>query len=280
MNNTEHPSWLEKLSHFLSREPHSQKQLIEILRDAQQRELIDRDALQMIEGVLAVSDKKVCDVMVPRPQMVVVDGDQHPTDVLPTIIQSQHSRFPVIGDTPDKVYGILLAKDLLPFTLESKLSNPYVRDLVRPPIFIPESKPLDILLKEFRLNRNHMAIVVDEYGGVAGLVTIEDVLEEIVGDIEDEYDVDEGEQPIKELEKNIYLVNALTPIDDFNRYFKVDFSDEDFDTVGGLILRQFGHLPKRNEKVMLGNFEVLVVKATRRGIQALQFKRIKNKAAK
>lgn len=272
MSNTEY-SWFEKLSHFLSREPHSQKQLIEMLRDAQQHELIDRDALQMIEGVLAVSDKKVRDIMVPRPQMIVVEGDAHPTDILPIIIQSQHSRFPVIENTPDKVLGILLAKDLIPFIIENKKTDRLVRDLVRSATFIPENKPLDMLLKEFRANRNHMAIVVDEYGGIAGLVTIEDVLEEIVGDIEDEYDIDEKEPSIKQLEKNTFLVNALTPISDFNRYFNTDFSDADFDTVGGLILRQFGHLPKRNEKITLGHFEVLVIKATRRGIQTLQFKK-------
>jgi magnesium and cobalt transporter len=274
MSNTEHASWFERLSHFLSREPHSQSQLIEMLRDAQQRELIDHDALKMIEGVLAVSGKKVRDVMVPRPQMVVVESDAHPTDILPLIIQSQHSRFPVMGDTPDKVLGILLAKDLLPFTIAPKPHQSHVRDLVRPAIFIPESKPLDILLKEFRLNRNHMAIVVDEYGSTSGLVTIEDVLEQIVGEIEDEYDVDDKEPSIKEIEKNIFLVNALTPIDTFNHYFHADFSDADFDTIGGLILQKFGYLPKRNETITFDNFEVLILKATRRGIQWVQVKKI------
>src|SRR3990167_4450830 len=267
----QHPSWFERLSHFLSREPNSQAQLIEILRDAQQRQLIDRDALHMLEGVLAVSVKNVRDIMVPRPQMVVVDANALPIDTLPTIIQSQHSRFPVIEETYDKVLGILLAKDLLPFTIEPKPTQCYIRDLVRPAIFIPESKPLDILLKEFRLNRNHMAIVVDEYGSTSGLVTIEDVLEQIVGDIEDEYDVDEKEQPIKELEKNIYLVNALTTINDFNHYFKTDFNNANFDTIGGLIVQAFGYLPNRNETITFGDFEVQVTKATRRGIQSLQF---------
>lgn len=274
MNNIEHPSWFERLSHFLSREPHSQTQLIEILRDAQQRELIDRDALQMIEGVLAVSEKKVRDIMVPRPQMVVIDGDAKPIDVLPTIIQSQHSRFPVIEDNRDKVLGILLAKDLLQFMTDTESNYHTIHDLIRPALFIPESKPLDVLLKEFRLNRNHMAIVADEYGGIAGLVTIEDVLEQIVGDIEDEYDVDEKETSIKKNDDDTYLVNALTPIDDFNAYFSTNFSDADFDTIGGLILQQFGYLPKRNEKIVFGDFEVVVLKSTRRGIQVLQFKRI------
>lgn len=274
MNNTEHPSWFERLSHFLSREPHSQTQLIEILRDAQQRELIDRDALQMIEGVLAVSEKKVRDIMVPRPQMVVIDGDAKPADVLPIIIQSQHSRFPVIEDNRDKVLGILLAKDLLQFMVDTESNYQTIRDLIRPALFIPESKPLDVLLKEFRLNRNHMAIVADEYGGIAGLVTIEDVLEQIVGDIEDEYDIDEKETTIKKNDDDTYLVSALTPIDDFNAYFNTNFSDADFDTIGGLILQQFSYLPKRNEKIVFGDFEVVVLKSTRRGIQALQFKRV------
>ena len=214
--------------------------------------------------------------MVPRPQMVVINGDSVPVDVLATIIESQHSRFPVIGDSNDKVLGILLAKDLLSFTTsESKLSKHYIRDLVRPATFIPESKPLDVLLKEFRLNRNHMAIVVDEYGSVAGLVTIEDVLEEIVGDIEDEYDIAEKEPFIKPLNKNNFLVNALTPINDVNAYFKVNFNTDDFDTIGGFMVRELGHLPKRNEKIKIDKLEVQVIKATRRSIQLLQFKKLK-----
>ncbi|OGT44867.1 MAG: magnesium/cobalt efflux protein [Gammaproteobacteria bacterium RIFCSPHIGHO2_12_FULL_38_11] len=268
----DHPSWLDRLSHFLSREPHSQKQLIDMLRDAEHRQLIDHDALKMIEGVLSVSDKKVCDIMIPRPQMTVLAGDAHPVDVISTIIQSQHSRFPVTGERPDKILGILLAKDLLPFCINEKHETP-IRDLIRPVVYIPESKPLDILLKEFRLNRNHMAIVVDEYGGVSGLVTIEDVLEEIVGDIEDEYDIDEKKLLIKEIEKNIFMVNALTPIDIFNHYFKTDFNNANFDTIGGLIVQAFGYLPNRNETITFGDFEVQVTKATRRGIQSLQFRK-------
>jgi len=271
---TENLSWFERLSHFLSREPHTQAQLIETLRDAQQNELIDRDALLMIEGVLAVSDKKVCDVMVPRSQMVVINIDAKPSDVLPMIIESQHSRFPVIADSPDEVLGILLAKDLLQFMIETESTPRSMRNLIRPALFIPESKPLDVLLKEFRSSHNHMAIVADEYGGIAGLITIEDVLEEIVGDIEDEYDIDEKETTIKKNDDDTYLVNALTPIDDFNAYFKTDFSTMDFDTIGGLILQQLGYLPKRNQKIIFGDFEVVILKATRRGIQTLQFKKI------
>lgn len=267
----DHASWLERLSHFLSREPHTQAHLIDILREAERRQLIDHDALKMIEGVIAVADKKVRDIMVPRPQMVVIDGDFSPMDALPIIIQSQHSRFPVIEKIRDKVIGILLAKDILP--LMKHTDNQQIRNLIRPAIFVPETKPLDILLKEFRSTRNHMAIVVDEYGGVAGLVTIEDVLEEIVGDIEDEYDIDEKNAFIKAIEKDVFLVNGLTSIYDFNHYFHTDFNDLDFDTVAGFIVQKFGYLPKRNETISIDHFDVMVIKATRRRIQLLQFTR-------
>ncbi|HLD84185.1 MAG TPA: transporter associated domain-containing protein [Coxiellaceae bacterium] len=267
-------AWFEKISHFFSREPSSQAQLIEVLRHAEEHELIDRDALKMIEGVLAVSDKKVRDVMVPRAQMVVIDGDATPSDAFPIVTQSQHSRFPVTGDTPDKIIGILLAKDLLSVIIAEQSAQPFIRNLIRTAIFIPDSKHLDVLLKEFRQNRNHMAIVVDEYGSVSGLITIEDVLEEIVGEIEDEYDIDENESSIRAVEENTYWVNALTTIDDFNRYFQTQLSNEDFDTIGGLILQKFGYLPKRNDKIKFDNFEVTVIKASRRGTQVLQFKRV------
>lgn len=271
--NHDHPSWLEKLSHLLSREPHSQAQLIEILRDAKHRQLIDHDALKMIEGVLAVSGKKVRDIMIPRPQMIAIDGDAYPNQVMQVITQSRHSRFPVLGEHPDKIVGILLAKDLLALS-ENEKNEKKIHEIAHSVIFIPESKPLDMLLKEFRMNRNHMAIVVDEYGGVAGLVTIEDVLEEIVGDIEDEYDIDEKESFIKESEKDIFTVNALTPISAFNLYFKTELSDDDFDTIGGLIIQHFGYLPKRDETTVFSGFNVQIMKATRRGIQSLQFKRL------
>lgn len=266
-------NWITKLSHFLSREPHSQSELIEVLRDAEQRDLIDHDALQMIEGVLAVSDKKVRDIMIPRPQMVVIDGDALPLEVLQTIITSRHSRFPVIENHRDKIIGILLAKDLLPFTIHSETNEKRIRDLIRPAVFIPEGKPLDILLKEFRSSKNHMAVVVDEYGGIAGLVTIEDVLEQIVGEIDDEYDVEDDPQ-IKEIDTNTYSVNALTSINDFNEYFNTNFNDSNFDTIGGLIVQQFGFLPKKNDHIKLGDFEVTITKSTRRHIQWMQFKKV------
>ncbi len=266
-------TWFEKLCHFLSREPHNQSQLIEMLRHAQQHQLIDRDALQMIEGVIGVSDKKVRDIMIPRTKMVAIDADASPKSVLPLLIESQHSRFPVIADNSDKVIGIILAKDFLQFITDSSENSKHIRDLIRPAIFIPESKKLDVLLKEFRMNRNHMAIVIDEYGSVSGLVTIEDVLEEIVGDIEDEYDVEE-EAPIKQIENNLYLVNALTSVSDFNAYFNCQLNENDVDTIGGMILQKLGYLPKRNEKITIDDFEITVIKASKRGIQLLQFKKL------
>ena len=190
---------------------------------------------------------------------------------MPTIVESQHSRFPVVGDNLDKIIGILLAKDLLSLAIEKNQTNT-VSDFMRPATFVPESKRLDVLLKEFRLNRNHMAIVVDEYGGVAGLVTIEDVLEEIVGEIEDEHDTEEKELHIRSIAKNTFLVNALTPVDVFNVFFKTSYGSSDFDTIGGLIVQKFGHLPKRNEIIEWNNFQVKVIKATKRSVELLQFK--------
>ena len=264
-------SWLERLSHFFSREPSSQAELIKVLRHAEKRELIDRDALQMIEGVLAVSDKQVRDVMVPRSQMVMLKATSTVSEAVPTVIQAQHSRFPVMDDVPGHVQGILLAKDLL--RCISIDSSRVIGELVRPAVLVPESKRLDILLKEFRGSHQHMAIVVDEYGGACGLITIEDVLEEIVGEIEDEYDSDDTDTLIK-VTADGYLVSALTPIQDVNRYFHTHFNDTDFDTIGGLVLQKFSYVPKRDEKILLNDFEVTVMKAKRRGILMLQFKKI------
>ncbi len=261
----------ETLKNFFYREPNNQEQLVDMLRDAEERNLIDNNELQMMESVLDVSDKQVRDIMVPRAQMTVVDANAYPADVFTTIIQSRHSRFPVIGDNRDQILGILLAKDLLPYTLENKAEHRRIRDLIRPAIFVPESKRLDVLLKEFRLKRNHMAIVLDEYGNVAGLVTIEDVLEQIVGSIEDEYDTDEKDPNIKKINTKEYIIKALTPIDDFNQTFETALSKEDCDTIGGLILQQFGYLPKADEKIVFSGFEVTVLKATRRGVQLLRF---------
>jgi magnesium and cobalt transporter len=261
-------SWLERLS-LLFGEPRDREQLVEVLRDAQRRNLLDAEALAMIEGVLQVSEMQVRDIMIPRSQMIVLDRDASPEEWLPIVIKTGHSRFPVIGESRDEVVGILLAKDLLRHFAEPH-SGPFdPREVMRPPVFIPESKRLNVLLKEFRASRNHMAIVVDEYGGVAGIVTIEDVLEQIVGEIEDEHDIEEGAFVLPHGDSR-YTIKALTPIPDFNEYFGADFSDEEFDTVGGLVLHGFGHLPKRGEVITIGRFRFKVLRADNRRLHLLQ----------
>lgn len=254
-------SWFGKLGQLLQSEPQDRDQLLEVLRDAQQNELLDGDALSMIEGVMQVSEMQVRDIMIPRSQMVVVELDNTPEQTLPVVIASAHSRFPVVGESRDEVLGILLAKDLLPMFIqqngdETRLN---IRDLLRPAVFIPESKRLNVLLKEFRASRNHMAIVVDEYGGVAGLVTIEDVLEQIVGEIEDEHDFEDDLYILKH-EDGQHIVKAITPVEDFNEHFGTELSDEEFDTIGGLVMNAFGHLPKRGESIELGNFLFKVIR--------------------
>lgn len=267
-----HKSWLDRLSQLLQGEPKDRVQLLEVLRTAETRHLIDHDAFSMIEGVLEVSEMQVRDVMVPRSQMVVVERDATLAEILPIVIASGHSRFPVIGESRDDILGILLAKDLLPILANRGESVFTLGDLLRPAVVIPESKRLDALLKEFRASRNHMAIVVDEYGGVSGLVTIEDVLEEIVGEIEDEYDFDDEEDEIKLVGGNEYSVKALTAIEDFNEFFGTGFSDEESDTVGGLVMQAFGHLPSKGEAVILDGFEFKVLAVDSRRIRLLQVK--------
>ncbi len=262
-------TWLERIGQALSSEPKDRDELVELLRDAHSRELLDGDALEMIEGVLEVSELQVRDIMIPRSQMVVVERDVPPEEFLPIVIESAHSRFPVIGDNRDEVVGILLAKDLLPyFAAENGREQFNIRDVLRPAVFIPESKRLNVLLREFRASRNHMAIVVDEYGGVAGLVTIEDVLEQIVGEIEDEHDVEEDTYIVAHADGG-YTVKALAPIEDLNEQLGTAFSDEEFDTVGGLVMNAFGHLPKRGETVDLDGFRFKVMRADRRRIHLL-----------
>jgi len=261
-------SWFSRLSQVLTREPKDREELVQLLHDAKEHQLLDDEALDMIEGVLEVSEMKVKDVMIPPPKMTIIDGSLTITGALPTITQSNHSRFPVVGETRDEVCGILLAKDLLRIDFE-KYQSVLIRDCVRPATFIPEGKRLDTLLKEFRLNHNHMAIVVDEYGGVAGLVTIEDVLEEIVGEIEDEYDT-AVEPNIKPHGSNHYTINALTPIEEFNEFFGVEYPHEHFETVGGFVLQKLCHLPKVGESIQVDQFQFTVVKAGARGIQLLQ----------
>jgi len=268
-NGGQQRNWFEALSHALLREPRDRSELKKLLRDAQQRNLLDYDALSMIEGVLAVSEMQVRDVMVPRTQMVVIQHDDKPENFLPHIIESAHSRFPVIGDNRDEVLGILLAKDLLSHYTAKEQGELNLRELLRPAVFIPESKRLNVLLRDFRSNRNHMAIVVDEYGGIAGLVTIEDVLEQIVGEIEDEHDIDEDTYIIKHSETR-YTAKALTPIEDFNEQFGVHFPDEDYDTLGGLLIREFGHLPKRGETVTLDRFKFKILRADSRRVYLVQ----------
>ena len=265
-------TWLDRLSQFLQGEPKDRVELLDILRTAEDRHLIDHDAFSMIEGVLEVSEMQVRDVMVPRSQMVVIDRDAELADILPTVIESGHSRFPVIGESRDDVIGVLLAKDLLPYLAARGDKEFKLEDLLRPAVVIPESKRLDALLKEFRASRNHMAIVVDEYGGASGLVTIEDVLEEIVGEIEDEYDYDDEDDDIKVVGNQEYSVKALTTIEDFNQYFDADFSDEEFDTIGGLVMQGFGHLPAKGECTEIGRFAFRVVAADSRRIRLLQVK--------
>ena len=239
------PTLLERLSAFLTREPEDREELLELLHGAFEHKLLDADALSMIEGVLQVSEMTVRDIMIPRAQMDVVSIDDDPADFLPLVLETKHSRFPVIGENKDDVVGILLAKELLNFYRTPDSFS--LRDTLRPAVFVPESKRLNVLLRDFRANRNHIAIVVDEYGGVSGLVTIEDVLEQIVGDIEDEYDFDESEDNIIAEANGRYRVKAQTEIGDFNAHFGTDFADDEFDTVGGLVLQAFGRLPKRGE---------------------------------
>jgi len=265
------PSLLERLSHWLMREPEDREQLIELLHGAYENNLMDADALAMIEGVLQVSEMRVGEIMIPRAQMDVIDINDAPEAFIPFVIETAHSRFPVIDKDKDDVIGILLAKDLLRHYAESDSD---IRGMLRPAVFIPESKRLNVLLKEFRSNRNHIAIVVDEYGGVAGLVTIEDVLEQIVGDIEDEYDFDETEDNIIRERDGVFRVKAGTEIGDFNQMLHAHFSDEEFDTVGGLVVSRFGHLPKRGESVKFDGFQFSVLRADSRRLHAVRVTRL------
>ena len=262
-------SWLRRLLESLAGEPQDLEELSEVLTDARERGLIDTDVFAMLEGVLQVSEIQVRDVMVPRSQMVVIQRDEPPERILPVVVESGHSRFPVVGEDRDEVVGILLAKDLLRYFADGGEGQFDIRECVRPAVFIPESKRLNVLLKEFRVSHNHMAIVVDEYGGVSGLLTIEDVLEQIVGDIGDEYDVDEGEGIRKEAER-MFAVPALTRIEEFNSTFGTRFSDEEFDTIGGLVLHELGRMPRRGEAIEIGGIEIKVVRADRRRIETLR----------
>ena len=262
-------SWLDRISSALSGEPTTREDLVELLRDVQADGLIAADTLRMMEGAIAVSDMTVADVMVPRAQMVALPADAKFLDLMKDVVESGHSRFPVHGEDKDEILGILLAKDLLRGVVAGQ-APAGIRELLRPAVLIPESKNLNVLLREFRQSRNHMAIVIDEYGGVAGLVTIEDVLEQIVGEIDDEHDEagDEGVLIAAQADGQ-FVVDALTPIDDFNERFGADFPDDEYDTIGGLVTDAIGHLPEAGEELILGRFKFRVANADARRLIAL-----------
>ena len=266
-------SWLERLSQALGSEPSSRSELIDLLRASQERELIDADALKIIEGALTVADKQVREIMIPRSQVVFIKAEQKPSEFLPVVIGSGHSRFPVIGEGEDEILGILLAKDLLPLALNDRENSFQLKGSLRSHASIPESKRLDVLLQEFRAARNHLAVVYDEYGGVSGIVTIEDVLEQIVGDIEDEYDFEE-KGSISENNDGTYSVRALTDIEDFNEYFDTSLSTEEFETVGGVVTHAFGHLPSRGEEVQIDKFCFKVLNADGRRVHLFKVFRV------
>ncbi|MCW9024717.1 MAG: CBS domain-containing protein [Gammaproteobacteria bacterium] len=264
-------SWLERLGQVFHGEVRDREQLQEKLHEAQNNNLIDIDALAMIEGVMQVSEMQVRDVMIPRSQMKVIERDAEAKDILNLVIEHAHSRYPVVGDSKDEIGGILLAKDLLPYLINGAQDlRINIRDILRPAVIIPESKRLNVLLKEFRGSRNHMAIVVDEYGGVAGLVTIEDVLEQIVGEIEDEHDYEEDTYILKH--NGSATVKAITPVESFNEYFQTEFSDEEFDTIGGLVTNVLGHMPKRGEVLQMEGLHFRIIRSTSRRVHLLEVK--------
>ena len=260
--------WLERLVLSLTGEPKDREELVQLLRDAEKRELVDGQALAMIEGALQVAEMQVRDIMIPRSEMVVVERDRAPEEFVATVVESGHSRFPVIGESRDEVVGILLAKDLLSY-FAAPAGRFSMRDAMRPAVFVPESKRLNVLLADFRASRNHMAIVVDEYSGVSGVLTIEDVLEQIVGEIDDEHDTDD-ERFIKELRNGDYIVKARTPIEDFNDYFSTSLEADEFDTFGGLVLKEFGYLPARGDQCEVSDLGITVLRADQRRVHLLR----------
>lgn len=262
-------SWIDKIAQVFSDEPTDTKSLLELLRNAEQDRVLDADALGIIEGALQVSSMQVRDIMIPRSQLVTVSSKLTVSEIIDLVTKASHSRFPVIGENVDNVMGILLAKDLLPLNLNKGNEKFNIKDVVRPATFVPESKHLNVLLREFRETRQHMAIVIDEYGSVCGAVTIEDVLEQIVGEIEDEHDVDDDSY-IKKFDEENHIVKALTPVDEFNEYFDTDFSDQEFTTVGGLVLQQFSHIPERGESIQIGPFLFTILNADSRQIKLIK----------
>jgi magnesium and cobalt transporter len=262
-------TWFGRLRQVIRGDTATREDLLQLLRDAHERTVLDADELAMLEGVLAVSEMQVRDVMVPRSQMVVIERDASREDILKAIVESGHSRFPLIGTDREEVVGILLAKDVLRYFVETPHEVFDITRWLRPATFIPESKRLNRLLKELRASRNHLAVVVDEYGGIAGLITIEDVLEEIVGEIDDEYDAAEA-GPIQQQEPGVYHLRALTRIEEFNEFFDTSLEDEHYDTVGGLVMHALGHLPRRGEAVTIGEFQFRVLQADRRRIHNVE----------
>ena len=262
-------SWIDKIAQVFSDEPTDTNSLLELLRNAAQDQVLDGQALSMIEGALQVSSMQVKDIMIPRPKVVSVPVDTPTEEIVRLVSQSSHSRLPVLGESVDDIKGILLAKDLLQVNLESHNENFEIRNIIRPVTFVSEDKRLNILLKEFRETRQHMAIVNDEYGSMCGIVTIEDVLEQIVGDIEDETDIDD-EDYIREFDKKNHIVKALTPLSEFNEYFRTNFSDEEFSTIGGLVIQEFGRIPERGEITSVGPFQVTVLNADSRQIKLIK----------
>ena len=271
-------SLLQRLFGHQAAEPKSRQDLLDIIKGAVDNKVVDQEALSIIEGALDVANQQVREIMIPRAQMVSIKLEDDPASFLPKVIESGHSRFPVVGETSDDIKGILLAKDLLPLILKGQ-DNFSLEDILRTANIIPESKRLNVLLKEFREQRYHMALVIDEYGGISGLITIEDILEEIVGEIEDETDED-NEDFIRKVSDNDFILKALTPIEDFNTYFKKKFKDDEFDTVGGLVMQAFGHMPSRNEKVVIQGYTFRVLYSDTRQIHLLRVSKLEKSKSK
>ncbi|MFT5881456.1 MAG: magnesium and cobalt transporter [Moritella sp.] len=272
-NGSSKKGFFDKFSQLFQGEPRNREELVEVIQDAKNRELIDQDTKDMMKGVLEVAGLKVRDIMIPRSQIITIDKSQSVEEFLPIMIDAAHSRFPVVNEDKDHIEGILLAKDLLKFVFSKEAASFDLASILRPAVVVPESKRVDKLLKEFRSERYHMAVVVDEFGGVSGLITIEDILEEIVGEIEDEFDANESAQvDIRRINKSVFSIQALTPIDDFNEFFSSQFSEEEVDTIGGMIAHSFGHLPEQGETVTIDEFRFKVISADRRRIIQLQVK--------
>ena len=271
-------TWLDRIASIFNAEPQDISDLQDIISEAEVRSLIDADTKSMLQGVLDVSNMRARDIMVPRSQMATIDIDDNVATMLPILMENNHSRYPVVNEDKDHIEGILLVKDLLQYALDPNVTDWHLRDLLRPAVIIPESKRVDALLKEFRQKRYHMAVVVDEYGGVSGLVTIEDILEQIVGEIEDEHD-DEEENDIKKMASRVFQVSALTPLDEFNESFNTRFDEEDADTIGGIVLHAFGHMPTKGESIELEGLTFKVSKANSRRLVQLQVIRAKEPVA-